>query len=615
MTSFHQRKKIKVFSKTEVFVLSKISYDHSQFPTLDEENTMKPGHAIAFIFVFGSLAIAQTNPVPLVNQPLLPFSAVPGSSAFTLTVHGNGFASNAVVDWNGSARVTTFVSSSTLQAAITAADVVKVGTATVTVVNPTPGGGISNPVLFPIERAFLSPSTALDNAFQSGYTAAILAADINHDGFSDAIVAETGASTGSILYYRGDGHGNFATPVTSPTTIPIEFMRAGDVNGDGNVDLIISDYYSSQTAVLLGDGHGHFHQLKTQSSFAFSAPLALVDLNGDGKLDLIANTFGSPGTINIFLGNGDGSFTPDAAAQINNVFDSSNIAVADFNGDGKLDIGIAVPFGYNDGEVQIYLGNGDGSFTPGDVYTTTANSIAAADVNGDGKPDLIAADYTNGLCILLGNGDGSFTPGSCIAGEFFGSIQASDFIGNGKLDIAAQSYNNAFQSVVVFPGNGDGTFQQPVTLPYSSTSTAGSIGGFSVADFNSDGKLDFLYAGNNPNGPTNVQVLLQSAASIAPTTFYEYQNAVGKTSTPQKAVLTNVGNGSMKVTGISITGTGAAQFAQQNNCGVGLASGKGCLIQVVFKPTADGTFTAALSIAYEGAGSPQTIPLLGLGFN
>lgn len=576
---------------------------------------MKPGHAIALIIVFASLASAQTNPVPLVNQPLSPFSATPGSAAFTLTVHGSGFASNAVVNWNGSPRETTFVSSSTLQAAITAADVAKVGTATVTAINPAPGGGTSKPVLFPIEQAFLSPSTALDNAFEGGYTVAILAADIDHDGFSDAVVAETGAFSGSIVYYRGNGHGGFASPVTSTTTIPIEFMQAGDVNGDGNLDLIISDYFTSQTAVLLGDGRGHFYQLKSQSSFAFSAPLALVDLNGDGKLDLIANTFGGPGSINIFLGNGNGTFTLDAAAQIDNVFDASNIAVADFNGDGKLDLGIAVPFGYNYGEVQVYLGNGDGSFRAGDLYATLANSIAAADLNGDGKPDLIALDYNDGLCILLGNGDGSFTPGSCVVGSFFGSIQASDFIGNGKLALAVQNYDNAFQNIVVFPGNGDGTFQSPVSLPYSNTSTAGSIGGFGVADFNSDGKLDFLYAGNNPDGPTNVQVLLGSAASISPTAFYEYQNQVGKTSTPQKVVFTNVGNSPLKISGISITGTGAVQFAQQNNCGTGLASGKSCLIQVVFKPTADGFFTAALGIAYQGAGSPQTIPLEGLGFN
>jgi hypothetical protein len=576
---------------------------------------MKPGHAIALIFVFATLASAQTNPVPLVNQPLSPFSAAPASGAFTLTARGTGFASNAVVNWNGSARTTTFVSRGELQAAITAADVAKAGTGTVTVVNPTPGGGTSNSVPFPIEKAFLAPSTALEGPFEPGLTVGVLAADIDHDGLSDAVLVEADGSVGSIVYYRGNGHGGFAAPITTNVTIPIEWMRAGDVNGDGNLDLVVSDYYSNETVVLLGDGHGHFRQLKPRSPLEYVEPLALVDLNGDGKLDLLGTASGYPGSISIFLGNGDGTFTLDPAAQIDNVFDASNIAVADFNGDGILDLGVAAAFGNNDGEVQIYLGNGDGTFRAGALYTTTANSIATADVNGDGKPDLIAVDFNSGLCVLLGNGDGTFTPGSCIAASLFGSIQAGDFIGNGKLDIAVQNSDDEILNISVFPGNGDGTFQSAVTLPYSNTWSSGSTGGFSVADFNNDGKLDFLYAGTNPAGPTNVQVLLGSAASISPTSLYEWENQVGKTSTPQEVVLTNVGNLGLKITGISITGTGAAQFVQQNNCGAELASGKGCLIHVEFRPTADGTFTASLSIAYDGVGSPQSVPLEGLGFN
>ena len=136
-----------------------------------------------------------------------------------------------------------------------------------------------------------------------------------------------------------------------------------------------------------------------------------------------------------------------------------------------------------------------------------------------------------------------------------------------------------------------------------------------MADFNSDGRMDFLYAGDNPDGPTNVEVLLGSAASIGPTTLYENTTKVGKTGPTQKLVFTNVSNGNLKISGISITGTGAAQFAEQHTCGTGLASGKSCLIEVEFVPTADGLFTAALSIAYEVAGSPQTIPLSGYGFD
>src|SRR4051812_37853154 len=90
-----------------------------------------------------SFSSAQNNPVPLVSQPLFPASAQPGSPAFVLTVTGTGFAPTAVVQWNRSARLTTFISSSKLQASIRTSDVANAGTALVTVVNPAPAGGQS----------------------------------------------------------------------------------------------------------------------------------------------------------------------------------------------------------------------------------------------------------------------------------------------------------------------------------------------------------------------------------------------------------------------------------------------------------------------------------------
>jgi hypothetical protein len=78
---------------------------------------------------------AQSNPVPFINQPLVPESAAPGSGAFTLTVYGSGFASTAVVSWNEQFRPTTVFSSTHLQASISASDVATLGTARVKVVN------------------------------------------------------------------------------------------------------------------------------------------------------------------------------------------------------------------------------------------------------------------------------------------------------------------------------------------------------------------------------------------------------------------------------------------------------------------------------------------------
>src|SRR5437588_965580 len=110
--------------------------------------------AFSVIVFFTTSLLGQSNPVPFVNQPLVPTTVVPGSPAFTLTVNGTGFVSGSVVNWNGSPRATTFVSSSQLTAAISAADVAVAGTATVTVSSPSPGGGVSNPVYLGVTNPF-----------------------------------------------------------------------------------------------------------------------------------------------------------------------------------------------------------------------------------------------------------------------------------------------------------------------------------------------------------------------------------------------------------------------------------------------------------------------------
>ena len=100
---------------------------------------------LGFLTVFAGAAIAQ-NPVPFTNQPLVPDATAPGGAGFTLTVNGAGFVSASVVNWNGSPRPTTFVSSFQLTAAVLESDIAKASTASVTVVSPSPGGGSSIPL-------------------------------------------------------------------------------------------------------------------------------------------------------------------------------------------------------------------------------------------------------------------------------------------------------------------------------------------------------------------------------------------------------------------------------------------------------------------------------------
>src|SRR5579862_9770299 len=105
---------------------------------------------LALLLVPFSLARGSANPVPQVSSPLEPSAAVPGSAAFTLKVTGAGFIGSSVVRWDQTALVTTFVTASQLTAEVPASAVATAGTALVSVVNPTPGGGTSNPVPFEV---------------------------------------------------------------------------------------------------------------------------------------------------------------------------------------------------------------------------------------------------------------------------------------------------------------------------------------------------------------------------------------------------------------------------------------------------------------------------------
>lgn len=160
-----------------------------------------------------SFTVTAPNPLPQLTS-LSPATAVQGGAAFTLTVNGTGFVSGAIVRWDGQNRTTSFVSATQLTAQILASDIVGIGTATVTVVNPTPGGGISNSLAFSITG--VSSAAPTISALTPGQVIA---------GGPDFTLTVTGTGfvSGAQLRINGNARTTTFVSATSLTaTIPAE---------------------------------------------------------------------------------------------------------------------------------------------------------------------------------------------------------------------------------------------------------------------------------------------------------------------------------------------------------------------------------------------------------
>jgi len=277
--------------------------------------------------------------------------------------------------------------------------------------------------------------------------------------------------------------GQFKKPVyyKLPTRSGPASMVTADFNGDGNLDLAIGDGATSQISVLMGKGKGAFHAAK---SFSAQVPsdLGVGDFNGDHIPDLAVVEYAGSGngTLGIYLGNGDGTFRNFANYQLGPW--SNSIAVADFNGDGRLDVAVT-----NGGSVMVFFGKGDGTFGKPTTYKLPGtHGIAAGDLNGDHLPDLVVTESQGSVAILMNTGGGKFkrTETYPVACGQPGQPAVADLGHSGSADLAI----GCESGVDVFLGNGDGTFKSPVF--YSTRAIGVDVAQVVAADFNHDGNLD-----------------------------------------------------------------------------------------------------------------------------
>ncbi len=246
---------------------------------------------------------------------------------------------------------------------------------------------------------------------------AIALGDFNGDGIVDIAVSNTVSAavhTGQVFIYLGDGLGGFALSSITPTTIGTnpETMVAGDFNRDGNLDLATANVDDGTISVLLGDGTGrNFVNSNTAlplvtvngaSAIPQAYGIATADFDGDGKLDLAVTEFNAA-QVAVLKGNGNGTFGTAAIFSTPANAGPAGIVAGDFNGDGIVDLATA---NFTASSTTYFLGTGTGTFqTPAPTIVTggqNAVSLATADLDGDGNGDLaIANANTNNVSILL----------------------------------------------------------------------------------------------------------------------------------------------------------------------------------------------------------------------
>ena len=434
-----------------------------------------------------------------------------------------------------------------------------------------------------------------------------IATDLNGDGIPD--LAGTGNNAASVML--GNGDGTFRPKINYPVGGQAQDLAAGDFNGDGRIDLVVSlsDIVSS-LSLLTGNGDGTFNapvNFPNTGAQEDSPAVVATDLDNDGRLDVVLahaiGCFVSPcvpaRTITVMLGFGDGTFQLPFDIDVGTGM--SRIVVGDFNRDGIKDLAIAG----DNSQVYTLLGVGNGTFLKQPTITLTADTlfvdgtdIDIADLNGDTIQDLVVAIPTNGsrTAILLGNGDGTFQPAQILTEPRLRVPQyqvIGDFNRDGFQDLALALANGTEGLFEIRNGNGDGTFDPPVL--YAAPPPLSSVGGGTLVtgDFNRDGRPDIALPiiGANPG----LAGLVNSTGSIVVAPAYG-----NVTATPS----TVVGGNSSQIT-ISLA---AGSVAPSNGFSFSVSSSNSTVLQVpsnVFMP--GGSSSVRFTATTRNVTSTQTI--------
>ncbi|HXU25850.1 MAG TPA: FG-GAP-like repeat-containing protein [Bacteroidia bacterium] len=403
----------------------------------------------------------------------------------------------------------------------------------------------------------------------------ITTGDFNGDGKMDIAMAIVTPSLVSILL--GDGAGHFPTATTFTTNSQPYSICSADFNGDGNADIATANNGSTFKgfSVMLGNGAGSLGSVISYSAGTNPSGIATADFNADGKKDIAFTDFNALPTaaIPVYLGNGAGAFSLSATLSTGSGTVSAHpgaIVCADVTGDNKIDFLVACSDVTN--KAFIFPGNGSGGATTPYAYTVGAGAtyntvnIAVSDFDGNGKKDIVTCNGASAnVTVLLNNtaGTGVFTSNNYAAGNNANAVTCADFDADGDIDIAVCNSSNNQISILL--NNGSGVF---------SPATATTAFGVDVnpvqmvtGDFNGDGKADIATANQNTSSD-NISVLLNSlpnAISITGTTTICMGNSTTLTAVGTDAFVWSANAASATTNTVTVTPPANATYTVTGN--------------------------------------------------